>query len=272
MIRVIFVLALLLAAPTLNAAKTPTEASTAKRADTAATQAHAAQPPGSSKSLPLYVVPECERGCGYSDDHQSFLRKIWTDPVAAFTAILAVSTTWLWWVTRSMAITSKRALLDLERPIVFGGVSSPGIKLDTGGLHRSRLDLSIYNHGRTIARLRRISWRVELAPTGTIPDAIDPKKTGGLELPAGTVCVSGDPYGESENLFAKFNVTEVAAITKGDLSVWVVGFVRYDDIFHGHFISGFSLVFDPVGQRFVRRGDGAYNYEREEKSKDIPVP
>jgi hypothetical protein len=225
------------------------------------------------------VSTQCAHGCGYSEDKRTFLDKLWTDPVAGFTAVLAVftavlafSTIALWWVTRTMADTSKRALLDLERPIVYGGVSDPGLKLDASGLKRAHLELSIYNHGRTIARLRRIEWNVRLAPKGSIAPPIDPAKLGGRELPAGTVCVSGDPFGESENLFAKWNLDDVGKIASGELSVWVVGFVRYDDIFDRHHISGFTQVFDPIGERFVRRGGDLYNYERTEHSRDIPSP
>jgi hypothetical protein len=245
--------------------------------------AHSAHPtplaPGSSKANPVYVTTQCERGCGYSEDRRSFVDKIWTDPVAAFTAVLAVftavlalSTIALWRVTRAMADTSKRALLDLERPIVYGGVSKPGLAVDASGLQRSQLELSIYNHGRTIARLRRIEWDVRAALKGSIAPPIDPSKVGGRELTPGTVCVSGDPFGESENLFAKWDMDTVGKIAAGELSVWVVGFVRYDDVFKRHHISGFTQVFDPLGGRFVRRGSDVYNYERSERSKDIPPP
>lgn len=246
--------------------------------------AQAAQPapwlppvPGASKGNPVYVATQCEHGCGYSDDGRSFVDKIWTDPVAAFTAVLAVftavlafSTIALWWVTRAMADTSKRALLDLERPIVYGGVSEPGLAVEGSDLKRSQLELSIYNHGRTMARLRRIEWDVRLAPKGSIAPPINPAAVGGRELPPGTVCVSGDPFGESENLFAKWDMDTVGKIASGELSVWIIGFVRYDDVFQRHHISGFTQVFDPIGGRFVRRGSEVYNYERTERSKDIP--
>jgi hypothetical protein len=226
---------------------------------------------GSNATMPLYVNSKCVSGC-YAEDDRSFLDKVWTDPIAAFTAVLAASTIGLWIVTGSMANTSRRALLDLERPIVYGGVSDPGMSVEGGELKRRTLQLSIYNHGRTIARLRRIEWEVRTAPKDQITTPIDPKTLGGRELPPGTVCVSGDPFGESENLFAKFSFEEAAGIAALKLSVWVVGFVRYDDIFGRHHISGFTQAFDPIGERFVRRGGDAYNYEREERPKDVPPP
>lgn len=237
------------------------------------------QKTGASGANPTYVAAQCEHGCGVSDDRQSFAGKIRSDPVAAFTAVLAlftavlaVSTIALWWVTRAMADTSKKALLDLERPIVFGGVSRSGLTLEGNELRRSQLELSIYNHGRTMARLRRLEWEVRVAQKGSIAPPIDPSSVGGRELPPGTVCVSGDPFNESENLLTKWGLDTVEKIASGDASVWIVGFVRYDDVFQRHHISGFTLVFDPIGGRFVRRGGEVYNYERSEYSKDIPPP
>jgi hypothetical protein len=171
-----------------------------------------------------------------------------------------------------MADTSKKALLDLERPIVFGGVSRSGLTLEGGELKRSQLELSIYNHGRTMARLRRIEWDVHVAKKGSIAPPIDPSAVGGRELPPGTVCVGDDPFVESENLFAKWDLDTVEKIVSGDASVWIIGFVRYDDVFQRHHISGFTQVFDPIGGRFVRRGGEVYNYERSECSKGIPPP
>ncbi len=234
---------------------------------------------GSSGTNPTYVAAQCEHGCGVSDDRQSFVGKIRSDPVAAFTvilafftAVLAVSTIALWWVTRAMADTSKKALLDLERPIVFGGISRAGLTLEGNDLLRSQLELSIYNHGRTMARLRRLEWELRVAEKGSIALPIDPFAVGGRALPPGTVCVSGDPFSESENLLTKWGLGTVEKIASGDASVWIVGFVRYDDVFQRHHISGFTLVFDPIGGRFVRRGGEVYNYERTECSKDIPPP
>ena len=148
----------------------------------------------SAGAAPISATVACEHGTVRDNDARSFLDKLWTDPVAAFTAVLAASTVLLWWVTGSMADTSKRALLDLERPIVYGGVSTAGLTLGGRSVDRSILAISIFNHGRTIARLTRINWGVFLAPKGSIAAPIDPLRQGGRELPVGTVCVGGEPY------------------------------------------------------------------------------
>jgi hypothetical protein len=54
--------------------------------------------PGTNAAMPLYVNSKCVSGC-YAEDHRSFLSKIWTDPIAVFTVVLAVSTIGFWVVT-----------------------------------------------------------------------------------------------------------------------------------------------------------------------------
>ncbi len=89
----------------------------------------------------------------------------------------------------------------------------------------------------------------------------------------GTVSVNGDPFLEIEPLRFYFQEErEDRAIAQGRISVWIAGYVRYDDIFGRHHINGFALVFDGISQRFVRRGGQRYNYERIENAEDIPIP
>lgn len=71
---------------------------------------------------PLYVKAECDKGCGYSEDDKGWWQKLWTDPVAGFTAVLAVFTVWLAFATRKAANAAKvaaDALPALERAYIF---------------------------------------------------------------------------------------------------------------------------------------------------------
>lgn len=172
--------------------------------------------------------------------------------------------------------TTERALTELERPIVYGSVKNAGFAIagplgNGNDLVRSETSVCIYNFGRTLARLRRIQWDIALSPSGSIVPPLNPSVVGGRELPVGTVCANGDPYTESLNTRLLF-FDEADQILRGGQSIWVTGFIRYDDIFGRHLISGFALVFDRIGGRFVRRGGGDYNYEREEKGENIPPP
>ena len=57
-------------------------------------------------------------------------------------------------------------------------------------------------------------------------------------------------------------------IANNTQAVWVLGFVRYKDVFGKQFVSGFALVFDPFRGVFVKRGDQLRNYSREEEERD----
>jgi hypothetical protein len=161
----------------------------------------------------------------------------------------------------------------LERPYVYGLVSTPGLAIEPRPgrpqLRGSTLELSIYNYGKTPANLTRIEHRISVAQTGGIAPPIDPSVVGGRELPVGTIAVSEKPYIESENLMLCF-LEESSDIVELKKSVWIVGFVRYSDIFGDHYITGFTLVFDPIGRRFTQRGSEQYNYARKEDPKTIP--
>jgi hypothetical protein len=61
-------------------------------------------------------------------------------------------------------------------------------------------------------------------------------------------------------------------IVDGRCSVWLLGFIRYDDIFGNHYVTGFAKVLDRIGGRFVARGGDKYNYARTEESEEIPPP
>jgi hypothetical protein len=47
---------------------------------------------GGAPASPLYVEAACEHGCGYAEDNKNFLQKLWTDPIATFTGVLAILT------------------------------------------------------------------------------------------------------------------------------------------------------------------------------------
>jgi hypothetical protein len=184
---------------------------------------------------------------------------------------LFVQTTY---VRRSVQV-AERALTELERPYVYVDVvditaeGSSGWSLaDQGIVGRFRLD--IINHGRTPADLTRIHYETTPVAGGGIANAVDPATVGGRELPVGIVAVAGKPYSENETTSASVIQWSGSQIDRH--SCWVVGFVRYRDIFGKNHITGFTRVFDPIGGRFVARGGDTYNYSRADKAEDIPEP
>jgi len=237
----------------------------------------------------------------HGENQISFLQKTIDDPISLFTFLLVVvgggQLVLFWWqlriINRSVkdanisaiaalrsADTAERALTTLERPFVYCSITKPGIKTGVFNfadgssrldISRNDLEISVYNFGRTPARLTRIFWQISLCNHGGICVPINPVKEGGRELPVGTVCTTTELFVETENLRTWF-AGDDHAIASNQKAVWVAGFVRYNDIFGKHHINGFALVFDTVSERFIRRGGPQYNYEREEQESEIPWP
>jgi hypothetical protein len=64
-------------------------------------------------------------------------------------------------------------------------------------------------------------------------------------------------------------------IANGRKSAWIMGFVRYEDIFKRPHITGFTLVVDLTAgppSVAVFRGDERYNYAGTEEEHDMPPP
>lgn len=178
---------------------------------------------------------------------------------------------------RQSAEIASRALTELERPFVYAEVTQPGLAFTLSDhqrgseLQRGTLELSLLNFGRTPASLTRLEYQITTAPHGDIASPIDPRRVGGRELPIGTVSADAYPHTEATNL-RLFFFEEEQEIVEGRCSVWLVGFVRYNDIFGNRHVTGFAKVFDGIGGRFVTRGGDAYNYARTERSEEIPTP
>jgi len=199
------------------------------------------------------------------------IEKLWTVFVApALTLLLLAMQVWIYSRQRKLM----QAAIDMERPYVYGSVSEPGLAIAPSGsrcvLTKSVLQLCIFNIGKTPANFTRLDYSISTAPHGSIAPAIDPSVAGGRELPVGTIAIMGDPFFETEKLNLRF-IGEESDIVSLKKTVWIVGFVRYSDIFGHHHISGFALAFDPLSGRFVRRGGEKYNYSRNEKRKAIPT-
>jgi hypothetical protein len=197
--------------------------------------------------------------------------KVWTIfMVPALTLVALGAQVWIYSRQRKLM----QAAIDMERPYVYGSVSKPGLTVAPSGtqnvLTRGTLELCIYNIGKTPANLTRLDYSISIAPHGGIAPAIDPAAVGGRELPIGTISVTGDPFFETEKLSLQF-VSEESDIVNFKKTVWIVGFVRYADIFNRHHISGFALAFDPLAGRFVRRGGQKYNYARDENPSNVPA-
>jgi hypothetical protein len=167
------------------------------------------------------------------------------------------------------AEVASRALTELERPYVVVEVTEPGINVDMQGNFSfvgSQPRWEAFNFGRTPAILldRLTNWFVEA--DGSMPYPIDPLKQRGPQFPVGCVTAADHPFGETHNYMADLpRVQDILA--SGAWQKWRIffaGYVRYGDFLGGVYVTGFCLMFDYLGRRFVRRGGDAYNYTRTE--------
>jgi hypothetical protein len=220
----------------------------------------------------------------FVDDRVAFA----TILLAGVTGALAIATTVLCFIAaggmrqqsrdmRASIKVAERALTELERAFVYAQVTEPGLKPASASFkpgntfERGEFEISFLNYGRTPAELTRIEYLLKTAPHGCIVPRIDPKTVGGRELPVGAVCARDFVYAETENLRLSF-IDEEEDIAAGRQTVWVVGFIRYKDIFDAHYITGFCQALDLYNRRFVIRGDSGYNYAYAEDPNQIPPP
>jgi hypothetical protein len=178
------------------------------------------------------------------------------------------------------------ALPTLERAYVFVSVKDHGVTIQRQELissvnpdgsyittlaeavHRGKVWLWFENHGKTPAILRRIEFKITRAGPGTYPPAIDPGVTPGRILPAGVVATEGHPFPEGLK-WKKVPIKDDDILSRADF-LWVIGFIRYQDIFGNNHITGFGFRYDIVSEKFVMLGNEKYNYRRAEDASEIP--
>jgi hypothetical protein len=225
------------------------------------------------------------------DDHDL---SIWTGWLCFFTAVLAVIAAcqvWLFWkqlsqmrvdsentratasAAQKTAEVAEQSIRQLEQPYVFGALDPETYKkgkVRDGGffIDLGQPSVIVYNFGRTPALLTHIYHRVEVLTGDNMPDPVDSRKIAGKALPVGSACANGDPFGDSASLLDI--VMDDQQVLKGQQRIWLVGFVRYTDVFGSAHISGFTQMWDPSKGRFVRRGDKSYNYSGLEIEAEIP--
>jgi hypothetical protein len=201
--------------------------------------------------------------------------------VASFTALLFISTMALWWATRRSVKIAEKALTELERPFVVVDIpesrcSEAVIPIYRDGQRTARAltiesaTLTVSNYGRTPALLRAIHYEWIPFPTRRSPQPVNCRAVAGRELPNGVIAAEKKSFSETENLRFRFNEEVRIDLGRDAQRLWCLGFVRYQDVFKQHYVVGFAMVFDPIGQRFVMSGGDEYNYYREEKPGDIP--
>jgi hypothetical protein len=240
------------------------------------------QVPPIVKVIPTKTTPEVEQREKTKEEHDRRL--------ADYTEALFYATPFLGFATFGLAVVAffqmrdarksiaaavksadvaERALIELERPYLVVEVTRPGIAIGVTGysLDTEGTEWAAINYGRTPALLIDSfpHWPIEAG--AAMPYAINPITQRGKAFPAGCVAGADRPYHETVEPIADADLPKLfsADVDGVDYRLFFTGYVRYGDFFGGVYLSGFCFVFEPAGERFVRIGGDAYNYNRTEK-------
>jgi hypothetical protein len=170
---------------------------------------------------------------------------------------------------------AERALTELEAPFLAINIKNTGIEWHTTQpILFGDLIFTIANYGRTPAHiLELVEGVLPVKIGGGQPPVLDSSKVRGNPMPYGVIAPPNDETqefktipniyfyeGSEPGIFAK-EVTQKAFFR---------GFVRYRDIFGGHYVLGFCFIFDPDGDRWVLLGNEDHNYCRKEDGPKAP--
>lgn len=214
---------------------------------------------GNDPNRPIYAKVSCEHGCGYFEDDRSWLQRLWTDPVATFTAALAILTfglvgagAWQGYLilraeklTRSALLNSQkatRAAIALELPVIraqpprlltvnqFPVDDAPfgGLVCNVIPSHRSVIDqLYVLNGGRTHATPIAISmgWHVgqKLPEKPNYVQRTHSARQAWILQPATRIAAGIDP------LCIELTAQQVDGLKAKDLTLWLYARVEYED-------------------------------------------
>jgi hypothetical protein len=184
---------------------------------------------------------------------------------------LVISTLLLWKANNRSAKIAALALSELEIPFVALKVTDPGIRIEITingepvPFHGPKMDFCFANHGRTPATLTQLKTALVAAKIGKFPDIVDPNKVG-KNYPFGVMVGPNDTSQPSTRFFRDFiSEGEKHAFENGELELFLIGFVKFTDIFRSKYTLGFCAKFDRKGGRFVLEGESGYNYQTKRK-------
>ena len=198
----------------------------------------------------------------------------YTSDLSRFTLLLVVATAvlgaiggWQGYLALRSVKVAEAALTTLERPYVFIDLSEPvftdpppivtgddAVRLTTYNFPRSSIKITYHlvNSERTAAILTHLHHEIVQITTGDMPAPVDAKKEPGHVLPDGYVIDKRRPF------------TRITSGVHGIHGLFLIGFVRYKDVFEKRHITGFCAIFDSGFNRFTLKGGKDYNYTRDE--------
>jgi hypothetical protein len=179
-------------------------------------------------------------------------------PTLIFTALSAIA-------ARRSADAAEQAITHLERPFVYVEVRSRGCYTSGEGYLVPDGDLifECINLGRTPADLLDLRDDIVEVGLNDWPEPIVPTNNP-RTLPPGTVAAPGGiPHQFSINLAQRIG-PKTTGKNGIDTNLFLIGYIRYGDVFGKRYVTGFCAMHDPVSWNYVLRGDDRYNYTRQE--------
>ncbi len=192
-----------------------------------------------------------------------WLVRLFEDPIAGFTLVLTISTTFLWIETRRGAIIAERALTELERPWVFVELwpamafgPDPGGNEDIGSVV-----FSIANHGRgpaIITECRAGVSQIGFIPQGdTLRDEFHGVIGPGEKREGCTVLF---PYGcKYTEAIPEIGIPDMPASDDSYSTLFQIN-LGYTGIGTKMYVSAFCWIWDHGVGRWVRFNGDRYNY------------
>ena len=202
----------------------------------------------------------------YTSDVSNFT--FWLVIATAILGVIGIAQGYLTWRTVTV---SESALVDLERPYVFVDFSGPVFTEATiaapnavgGHTYTIPRDIvsvrySLYNSGRTAAILTQIRHKiVQTGSDETLPQITDPS----VHDLDDEVFPDGTAIDKTRQFAIDFDNRTAPPGLNG---AFLIGFVRYRDIFRKRHITGFCARLDRRTNRFTLHGDKRYNYIKDE--------
>jgi hypothetical protein len=198
----------------------------------------------------LYVKAACEHGCGYTEGREGFWQRLWTDPLAIFTAILVAFNFILAFAGVRAANAAKRAadlVPALERAYVFVDIARQHLGAAIASLRPGDgvknvppvVWVRATNYGKTPAIIKAVGGTLKLQADEILPEYTAEPLDGEIVLAgAGTEIPDyklGDiPKPSPQKLFMQKGeklTTEDKVAWDAGATFWFAGTIIYDDVF-----------------------------------------
>jgi hypothetical protein len=177
------------------------------------------------------------------------------------------------------AKTAELALLSVEIPYLYPFVRSHGIRVGTSqktgqlavvGFDYGNEFMRIYfkNFGRTPAEIIEVNTLIRMN-MGMPPAFVHPERP--FNPLFGSVVTSG---GDSEEFPVALTEGQYQTVYRREFDpdmhiFWLLGYVRYTDVFENEYVRGFTLGFAPNTETFYPMGGEGYNYRKKTKTAGV---